>query len=459
MMKVDELETSQKSKRINVHTHIKGLGLDENGIAQNIGQGLVGQKEAREAAGIVVDMIKGGKMAGRAVLFAGTPGSGKTALALAISQELGSKVPFCPMIGSEVYSQEVKKTEILAENFRRAIGLRIKEKKEVYEGEVTELTPEETVNPVGGAYGKTISHVIIGLKTTKGTKQLKLDPTIYTSLQKERVTVGDVIYIEATSGSVKRVGRSDTYATEYDLEAEEYVPLPKGDVHKKKEIVQDVTLNDLDQANARPKGGHDIVSMMGNIMKPKRTEITQKLREEINKVVNKYISQGICEVIPGVLFIDEVHMLDVECFTYLNRALESTLAPIVIFATNRGQSTIRGTDVISPHGIPLDLLDRLLIIRTKLALIDEIFMILRIRAETEGIVVDQEALKKLAQIGVETSLRHAVHLLSPASILANTIDPVNPVVTPEVIDDVTSLFLDGKASARVISKENSKFMK
>jgi len=363
------------------------------------------------------------------------------------------------MIGSEVYSQEVKKTEILAENFRRAIGLRIKEKKEVYEGEVTELTPEETVNPVGGAYGKTISHVIIGLKTTKGTKQLKLDPTIYTSLQKERVTVGDVIYIEATSGSVKRVGRSDTYATEYDLEAEEYVPLPKGDVHKKKEIVQDVTLNDLDQANARPKGGHDIVSMMGNIMKPKRTEITQKLREEINKVVNKYISQGICEVIPGVLFIDEVHMLDVECFTYLNRALESTLAPIVIFATNRGQSTIRGTDVISPHGIPLDLLDRLLIIRTKLATLDEIYVILKIRAETEGIVVDQEALTKLAQIGVETSLRHAVHLLSPASILAHTIDPVNPVVTPLVVDDVTSLFLDGKASALVISRENSKFMK
>jgi len=201
------------------------------------------------------------------------------------------------------------------------------------------------------------------------------------------------------------------------------------------------------------------VSMMGNIMKPKRTEITQKLREEINKVVNKYISQGICEVIPGVLFIDEVHMLDVECFTYLNRALESTLAPIVIFATNRGQSTIRGTDVISPHGIPLDLLDRLLIIRTKLATLDEIYVILKIRAETEGIVVDQEALTKLAQIGVETSLRHAVHLLSPASILAHTIDPVNPVVTPLVVDDVTSLFLDGKASALVISRENSKFMK
>ena len=30
------------------------------------------------------------------------------------------------MVGSEVYSSEVKKTEILMENFRRAIGLRIK---------------------------------------------------------------------------------------------------------------------------------------------------------------------------------------------------------------------------------------------------------------------------------------------------------------------------------------------
>lgn len=53
-----------------------------------------------------------------------------------------------------------------------------------------------------------------------------------------QVAVGDVIYIEANSGAVKRVGRSDAFATEFDLEADEYVPLPKGEVHKKKEIVQ-----------------------------------------------------------------------------------------------------------------------------------------------------------------------------------------------------------------------------
>lgn len=39
-----------------------------------------------------------------------------------MAQELGNKVPFCPMVGSEVYSSEIKKTEVLMENFRRAIG-------------------------------------------------------------------------------------------------------------------------------------------------------------------------------------------------------------------------------------------------------------------------------------------------------------------------------------------------
>lgn len=39
---------------------------------------------------------------------------------------------------------------------------------------------------------------------------------------------------------------------------------------------------------------------------------------------------------PQVLFIDEVHMLDIESFSFLNRALESDMAPVLIMATNRG---------------------------------------------------------------------------------------------------------------------------
>lgn len=45
-----------------------------------------------QAAGIVLDLIKSKKMAGRALLLAGPPGTGKTAIALAIAQDLGNKV-------------------------------------------------------------------------------------------------------------------------------------------------------------------------------------------------------------------------------------------------------------------------------------------------------------------------------------------------------------------------------
>jgi RuvB-like protein 1 (pontin 52) len=355
-----------------------------------------------------------------------------------------------------VYSSEVKKTEILMENFRRAIGLRIKENKEVYEGEVTELTPEETES-TGGGYGKVISHVVIGLKTVKGTKQLKLDPTIYDAMRKESVQVGDVIYIEANSGSVKRVGRCDAYATEFDLEAEQYVPLPKGDVHKKKEIVQDVTLHDLDSANAKPQGGQDIMSVMGQMMKSKKTEITEKLRQEINKVVNRYIDTGVAELVPGVLFIDEVHMLDIECFTYLNRALESSLAPIVVFATNRGICEIKGTDGMSaPHGVPVDLLDRLVIIRTLPYTPEEMVKILAVRATVEGLVVDEESLAYLGDVGERASLRHAVQLLTPASVLAKTNG--REEITIGDLEEVGELFLDAKASAKLLTEQADKYL-
>lgn len=451
-MRIEEQSTRHAAQRVSNHAHIKGLGLDEHGEPLPIAAGFVGQTDARLACGMVVDMIRTKKMAGRALLLTGASGTGKTALALGVSQELGSKVPFCPMVGSEVYSAEVKKTEVLMENFRRAIGLRIKEIKEVFEGEVTEITPVETED-FTNTYGKTISHVMIGLRTMKGSKQLKLDPTIYDAIMKEGISPGDVIYIEAKSGAVKRVGRCDSYRTEYDLEADEYVPMPKGDVHKKKEIVQDVTLHDLDAANASPSGGQDILSLMGQLMRPKKTEITEKLRKEVNAVVNSYIEDGVAEVNPGVLFIDEVHMLDIECFTFLNRALESSLAPIVILATNRGLSKVKGSDDYSPHGIPVDLLDRLVIVRTSMYDVEECTKIIATRAEVEGIDLDSKALARLAGLSETASLRHALGLVTPAAVLAETSG--RDKVTVKDVDDVSVLFKSAKDSARMMMADAS----
>ena len=100
---------------------------------------------------------------------------------------------------------------------------------------------------------------------------------------------------------------------------------------------------------------------------------------QIDAKVAEWREEGRATIVPGVLFVDEVHMLDIECFSWLNRALESDLSPVLITATNRGIAKIRGTQYKSPHGLPLDLLDRLMIISTTPYSEDEMRKILTIR--------------------------------------------------------------------------------
>lgn len=150
----------------------------------------------------------------------------------------------------------------------------------------------------------------------------------------------------------------------------------------------------------------------------KSSRILDRLRSEINKVVNEYIESGVAELMPGVLFIDEVHMLDVECFTYLYRALESPMAPVVVFATNRGTTTVRGLDTKAAHGIPPEMLDRLMIIPTMKYNEGDIRKILIFRAEAEGVKFENEAFDLLSRVGTEKSLRYALQLIAPAALCA-----------------------------------------
>ena len=57
-MKIEEVKSTAKTQRISAHTHIKGLGLDENGVAIQAAAGLVGQEMAREVRIIYTSMNK-----------------------------------------------------------------------------------------------------------------------------------------------------------------------------------------------------------------------------------------------------------------------------------------------------------------------------------------------------------------------------------------------------------------
>lgn len=89
-----EVRDITRIERIGAHSHIRGLGLDDVLEARAVSQGMVGQKDARRAAGIVVQMVREAKIAGRCILLAGEPSTGKTAIAVGMAQVFTLKIQF-----------------------------------------------------------------------------------------------------------------------------------------------------------------------------------------------------------------------------------------------------------------------------------------------------------------------------------------------------------------------------
>ncbi|MDI6805234.1 MAG: RuvB-like domain-containing protein [Candidatus Bathyarchaeia archaeon] len=441
-------------ERVGAHTHIKGLGLDKNLKAIKVKDGMVGQEKAREAAGLVVEMIKEGKLSGKTVILAGPPGTGKTAIAVAISRELGPNVPFIQMSGSEIYSSERKKTEVLIEAIRKCIGVEIHEMRKVYEGEVAGIDIRTTSHPYN-PYQKVPESVRITLKTTKQEKTIEAGASIAQQIIQQGITEGHVIQIDAETGRVANLGLSMESAKgkTYDVDTSQKIPRPTGDVLKEKEFVYSLTLADLDELNARQRSGGFFSLFFGG---SESKEIDTEVRMAVDQQVKEWVDSGKAFIHPGVLFIDDSHLLDLEAFSFLGRALESELVPIIILATNRGVTTIRGTDVKSPMGFPLDLLDRSVIIATHEYDAESIREILSIRAREEKVTIENDALERLTNIGAKSSLRYAVQLLSLSA--QNAIAMKRKSVTLEDVERVDALFMDVGEASEHLRKYEEKLM-
>lgn len=445
-VKISEMRDLTRIERIGAHSHIRGLGLDSSLEPRLSSEGMVGQMPARKAAGIIVKMVQQGKIAGRALLLAGQPGTGKTAIAMGMAKSLGQETPFAMLAGSELYSLDMSKTEALMQAFRKAIGVRIKEEAEVIEGEVVEVQIDRPA--VAGAASKTGK---LTLKTTDMETIYDLGAKMIEALGKEKVQSGDVIAIDKASGKITKLGRSFSRSRDYDAMGPQtkFVQCPEGELQKRKEIVHCVTLHEIDVINSRTQGF--LALFTGDT-----GEIRAEVREQIDTKVAEWREEGKADIVPGVLFIDEVHMLDIECFSFLNRALENDMAPILVVATNRGITTIRGTNYRSPHGIPIDFLDRLLIISTQPYKEEEIRKILDIRCQEEDVEMSEDAKVLLTKIGVNTSLRYAIHLITSAALACQK--RKGKIVEVEDITRVYNLFYDVKRSTQYLMEYQSQYM-
>ncbi|KAK6163325.1 hypothetical protein DH2020_000189 [Rehmannia glutinosa] len=413
-IKLSEMRDLTRIERIGAHSHIRGLGLDSALEARSSSEGMVGQTSARKAAGVIVKMVQEGKIAGRAVLLAGQPGTGKTAIAMGMAKSLGQETPFAMLAGSELFSLEMSKTEALMQAFRKSIGVRIKEETEVLEGEVVEIQIDRPA--VAGAASKTGK---LTLKTTEMETVYDLGAKMIEALGKEKVQSGDVIAIDKASGKITKLGRSFSRSRDYDAMGPQtkFVQCPDGELQKRKEVVHCVTLHEIDVINSRTQGF--LALFTGDT-----GEIRAEVRDQIDTKVAEWREEGKAEIIPGVLFIDEVHMLDIECFSFLNRALENDMAPILVVATNRGITSIRGTNYRSPH--------------------------------EEDVEMSEEAKVFLTKVGEDISLRYAINLITSSALAC--LKRKGTIVELEDVKRVYELFYDVKRSTQYLMEYQNQYM-
>ncbi|PBL00148.1 TIP49-domain-containing protein [Armillaria gallica] len=346
-----------------VHSHIHGLGLDDRLGLRAISQGIVGQAKARKAAGMILKMVQEGRIAGRAVLFAGSPSTRKTAIASLISsapcvmQMLGPDVPFTMIAASEAFSLLMSKTEA---KFRRSIDICIKEETELFKGEATKF----------------------GKLTIKTSDIETMYDKMIDALSKEKVLAGGILTIDKTSGKITK------------LPFTKFVQCPEGEIQKWREVVHTVSLHEIDVINNRTQGF--LALFAGDT-----DEIKAELRNQINTKVAEWREEGKAEIISGVLFIDEVRMLDIEYFSFSNCL-----------------TRIRGTTFRSPHGLPVYLLGRVLIISTKSYSDEDIQQIIQIRFQEEDVTLTADATSVLTSMAMQTTLWYSLNRISCAQMLA-----------------------------------------
>ena len=238
-----------------------------------------------------------------------------------LKKMLSKEIPFSKFSGVFNSEEEAVQLNEILKFQKKSIGIKISDCIEFYEGEVTDFVSNfKTLRSNGRGF-----HAILGLQTLEGKLRLKVSGEIYNELIINKVKIGDIIRIIPETFSVENLGKSNGFIKKNSIDSTHYLTLPRGKVFKKKTITKEITLYEFELENFKNIKNFEISNY----------ENISKLNEDTEALLLSYNKRSKIEIFKGVLFIDEVHNLNLNCIRYINKVFNHRLFPFVIITTNK----------------------------------------------------------------------------------------------------------------------------
>jgi RuvB-like protein 1 (pontin 52) len=216
---------------------------------------------------------------------------------------------------------------------KKAVGIRISEFIEFYEGEVIDLILNSKIQK---DQAKNF-HSILGLKTTEGKLRLKISGNILDELIIKKVKKGDVIRIIPDIYLIQNFGKSVNSPDNYQLNSKKIFSIPKGKVFKKKVLIKEMTLHDFEIENFKNINDSRFIHVKN----------FKRLNNDTEILLKNYIQLGKANIFKGVMIIKESYDLTPFCFQVLSDLPNDWSVPAIFILTNK----------ISPVSIPQFKLD------------------------------------------------------------------------------------------------------
>jgi RuvB-like protein 2 len=306
-----------KSK-IYFYSHLKGIGIKDFRSFRYFAQGFIAQEQIRRSLSIIVEIINSQNFENQGIMIIGQSGVGKTSLAFGISCSINQKIPFVKINGSEINSPFISKIEIINQAIRKSIGILFYQESILIRGEVVHI--QESFQ---SRLKKKILNAKLILKTNEIQSIYEIGPNILKKIKENNIQKGDNIIINKKNGDIYSFRKS---ISENILEnfPTSFKNTRSNSLEKYNVIEYFLTLFELDFINFSNR-------IISNIFNDFEFEIPVFIRNKIDNFVISWEKNFRIKIIKGIFFIDDINLLDQDCFIFLSKAMEVYMAPFFFF--------------------------------------------------------------------------------------------------------------------------------